>query len=86
MNTVKTLLHTFIMSDCEDPELYAADPIYKWQQTEMGQWCMEHADDPSYRITPDMSTYGYRVLIEGSLTEHEYTYFALKWKTNGTSF
>jgi hypothetical protein len=25
------------MGDVEDPELYAAQPLYEWQQTEQGQ-------------------------------------------------
>ena len=29
------------MGDVEDPEIYCAEPIYQWQQTPAGKWCME---------------------------------------------
>ena len=34
---VRTILvHEFIIGDVEDPEIYAADPLLKWQESEEG--------------------------------------------------
>ena len=35
---IRTLLHEFRLGDVEDPEIYAAQPIWEWQQTEAGAW------------------------------------------------
>ena len=37
-DTIECVVHTIKMGDVEDPDLYVADPIWKWQQTEEGQW------------------------------------------------
>jgi hypothetical protein len=74
----KVVLHEFTMSDCEDPELYAAQPIYEWQQTEIGKWCMENATDLQFHTNIDHSTLGYRVVITGVVSGKHLTYFLLK--------
>ena len=74
------LLHSFLMGDVEDPYLYAAEPIYKWQQTEMGKWVMEHVlEQPVFYCKPDPDRWGYRVEITGSLEEKDAVYFSLKY-------
>jgi hypothetical protein len=82
MKTVRTVFHKFVMSDVEDPELYAAQPIWEWQQSEAGQWCMEHSiSQPAWSMDTSswMQIYGYRVQITGELTETDYTYWMLRW-------
>jgi hypothetical protein len=41
-------VHEFNMGDVEDPDLYAAQPLYEWQQSEQGKWIMEHAVEPPF--------------------------------------
>jgi hypothetical protein len=80
MDTIKTCFYTFSMSDCEDPYLYAAAPIHKWQQSEHGKWCMEHSqDEPTFFCNADPHGMGYRVAIMGHLAEKDLTFFNLKW-------
>ena len=75
------IFYSFFLSDVEDPEIYAAGPILDWQNTEAGTWVMENAiDKPSFHITPDHNSYGYRVTITGKLTPKASTYFTLKFK------
>lgn len=72
--------HRFNLSDVDDPEIYAAQPIWEWEQTEFGQWCKEHSTVPvSYRIVVDYNQYGYRVDLYGDLTPEDRTFFTLKW-------
>lgn len=73
------LFHTFRMGDVEDPQIYAAQPIYEWQQTEQGQWVMEHSTDPSFRINNDAYNWGYTITISGPLSEKDAVFFNLKW-------
>jgi len=74
------VVHTFIMGDVEDPDLYAAEPIWQWQQTEMGKWVMENAvQEPMWQRQIDPGTYGYRYVIIASLKAEDITFWTLKW-------
>jgi hypothetical protein len=74
-------VHSFTMGDVEDPDLYAAQPIYEWQQSEQGKWVMEHAvETPFWHRHVDPMTYGYRYFIIARLKEQDQTYWALKWQ------
>jgi hypothetical protein len=85
MAKVKVLLHSFRMGDVDDVELYAAQPLWEWQQTEHGKWVMQHAEDPTYSVSADPYNFGYRIAVHGLLLEKDYTYFALKWGQNVAS-
>ena len=67
------------MGDVEDPEIYAAVPIHEWEQTEQGQWVMEHCNDPRFNLVADAANWGHRVVISGELADKDATYFTLKW-------
>ena len=74
------VVHHFPMGDVEDPDLYAAQPLYEWQQSEAGTWVMKHAVEPPYWTRqPDMESYGYRYYVVARLKEQDQTYFKLKW-------
>ena len=78
-NDVK--VHEFNMGDVEDPDLYAAEPLYQWQQTEAGQWVMEHAiETPFWHRMVNPYTFGYTYYIIARLKEQDQTYWALKWQ------
>lgn len=80
MAIIKTILYQFNMSDVEDPEIYAAQPIWEWQKTDYGQWCMEHCvETPSFIIGPSAYDYQYRCTVYGQLTEENYTFHQLRW-------
>jgi hypothetical protein len=74
------VVHHFPMGDVEDPDLYAAQPLYEWQQSEAGTWVMAHAVEPPFWCRqPDIGNYGYRFYIVARLKEADQTYFKLKW-------
>ena len=74
--------HTFSMGDVEDPDLYAAQPLYEWQQSEVGAWVMAHAVEPPFWTRqPDMASFGYRYYVVARLKEADQTYFKLKWSS-----
>lgn len=76
----KILVHEFHLSDNDDPEIYAAGPIYDWQQTEAGQWVMSHSQpEPHWNMDIDHNIYGYRVRIIANLSEEDITFFQLKY-------
>jgi hypothetical protein len=74
----KYVLHEFTMGDVEDVEIYAAEPIYQWQQTPEGKFCMEKAEDVYWTSVIDHSSFGHRIKIIGTLTDKYATFYALK--------
>lgn len=75
----RVTFHSFIMGDVDDVDIYVAQPIYEWQQTEQGQWVMAHCPDPRYSVNPDGTSWGHRVILYGELEEQDATFFQLKW-------
>ena len=75
------VVHEFAMGDVEDPDLYAGEPLWQWQNSEAGKWVMEHAVEQPYWIRQaDLNHYGYRYQIVARLSEPMQTFFRLKFK------
>jgi hypothetical protein len=69
------------MGDVEDPDLFVAQPIYEWQQTEAGKWIMENSNPtPSWHRNMDYTTYGYTYQIRAYLTHKQLTFWKLKYE------
>jgi hypothetical protein len=75
----RVTFHTFTMGDVDDPEIYVAQPVYEWQQTEPGQWVMQHCKDPKYTLQSDEHGWGHRVILYGDLDDKDATFWQLKW-------
>jgi len=84
---IRTLLHEFRLGDVEDPEIYAAQPIWEWQQTEAGAWCMKNCvpESISWGLGVDPYNYGYRVHVYGDMAEPDLTYYTVKYKKFDTN-
>jgi hypothetical protein len=76
---MKITFHSFTLGDVEDVEIYAAQPIWEWQQTEKGKWIMENAYNLVYYTTADPMNYGYRVSVRGEINEKKATEYFLRW-------
>ena len=75
----KLVVHTFNIGDVDDPEIYAAEPIWNWQQTEAGKWVMQNSTDTYWAKHWDQSTYNQVYKIVATLSDTDCTYFSLKW-------
>lgn len=77
--TTELVVHTFNMSDVEDPDLWAAESLHKWEKSDAGAWVMKNsASVPSwYRIPCD---YGWQYQIRAHLTPSKLTYYKLKFE------
>jgi len=74
------IVHRFNMGDVEDPDLYAAEPLLKWQNSEMGKWVMSHAvETPMWHRQQIPMNYHYTYAVTAKLTAKDYTYWTLKW-------
>lgn len=73
-------VHEFSIGDLEDPDLYAGEPLWVWQQSEAGQWVMAHAAEPPYWIKhTDYNTWGQQYKIMARLSEKYQIFWTLKW-------
>jgi hypothetical protein len=74
------VVHEFTMGDVEDPDLYAAEPLYQWQQSEFGQWVMKHAaDTPTWHRMADPISYGYKYKITAKFIGARLTEMLLRY-------
>ena len=77
---MKIQVHSFKLGDVEDPEIYAAGPLYDWEKSEPGSWVMYNSlTPPTYYIGGDPYHWGYVVRVMADLTPEDTTYFSLKW-------
>ena len=73
-------VHEFRMGDVEDPDLYAAQPLWDWQESEIGKWVMDRAvDAPEWHRQSDPVTFGHQYVILAKLKDIDYTAWQLKW-------
>jgi len=77
---LEVVVHTFRMGDVDDPDLYAAEPLWLWQNTDMGKWIMANAvQTPSWHRLVDPSSFGWTYTIRAELTPKDYTFWWFKW-------
>ncbi len=77
----EVIVHSIIMGDVEDPDLFVAEPICKWQETDEGKWVMKKSvEQPMWRRHLDPGTYGYRYDIVAYLDGPDLTYWKLKYE------
>ncbi len=64
----EVVVYEFSMGDVEDPDLYAAQPLYDWEKSDIGQWIMKNAaDTPTWHRTVDPMNYGHKYQIRAKL-------------------
>jgi hypothetical protein len=76
----KIVVHRFKVSDVEDPDIYAAEPIHEWEKSEQGQFIMKHAiDTPEWHRLTDHLLYGCKYTIVAELEAKKLSEFYLRW-------
>jgi hypothetical protein len=74
------VVHRFNMGDVEDPDLYAAQPIYEWQESEAGKFVLEHAvETPIWQRQIDNVQYGWQYVIIAELEKKKLSEFYLRF-------
>jgi len=78
----EVVVHHFSMGDVDDPDLYAAQPLYEWEHSEAGQWVMKNAaDTPTWYRMADPMSYGYQYQIRAKLMGPALTEWLLRHGT-----
>lgn len=80
----KVVVHSFKLGDVEDPEIYAAEPLLAWQETDAGKFVIANSiTQPMYHSYPDPFGYGYRFDITAELEDKKLLEFYLRWWKHG---
>lgn len=78
---IKVNVLEMAMGDVEDPEIYAAEPLLKWERSNEGKWVMEHSiDKPVFHIIPNTNTYGWMIRVNAWFSEKDYVIWKLKYE------
>jgi hypothetical protein len=76
----KVVVHKFDLADVDDPDIYAAGPIFDWERSEAGQFVMKYAvDKPEWHRNMDPMFMGYRYIIMAELESKKLSEFYLRW-------
>jgi len=74
------IVHTIRMGDVEDPDVFVAQPMHEWMESDAGKFVIEHAvEKPYWHRTMDLASYGHRYDIVARLSEQHETFWRLKW-------
>jgi hypothetical protein len=77
----KVVVHSFTVGDVEDPEIYAAEPLCNWEQSEAGRWVIERAiETPEWHQQLDFQSYSYKFNVTAKLKDPDYIMWLLKFK------
>lgn len=71
-------VHEFTMGDVEDPEVYAAEPLYAWQTSDLGKWVIENAVEEPYWTQVDFGYHGYRFQVRAKFKDKKITEWLLR--------
>jgi hypothetical protein len=76
----KIVVHKFDIRDVDDPDVYAGEPLWQWQNSDKGKFVMEHAvDKPEWQRYMDPMFMGYRYIIIAELEKKKLAEFYLRW-------
>lgn len=77
----KVVVHRFqLFGDVDDPDLYAAQPLWNWEQSDAGKFVMEHAvDKPEWHRRHDFTSYGYQYIVIAELEKKKLSEFYMRW-------
>lgn len=76
------VVHRFRLGDVDDPDLYAAEPLWQWEQSDAGKWVMENAVEvPRWQRYIDYTSYHTQYAIIARLKSSAITYYLMRWGT-----
>ena len=77
---VTLVVHEFTLGDVDDPDIYAAVPLFEWQLSDVGKWVMANAiETPQWGRYNDHHTYSLRYRVTAKLKDEDATFFKLKY-------
>lgn len=76
----KVVVHRFLVSDVDDPDIYAGQPLWEWEKSDAGQFVMKYAvDKPEWHRQIDVTSMGHKYAIVAELEKKKLAEFYLRW-------
>lgn len=76
----RVVVHRFKLRDVDDPDIYAAGPIFDWERSDVGRWVTKHAvETPQWHRQDDPMTFATNYAITAVLKEKDYALWILKY-------
>lgn len=73
-------VHEFFVSEMDDPDLFAADPLHKWEHSEAGQWVMKNAyETPVWHKMQDHLNLQHKYIIRAKFMGPTLTEWLLRY-------
>lgn len=80
IETKEIVVHRFIISDVDDPDLFAGEPLWEWQNSERGQWVMERSiETPVWTRVMEPVYYRYQYVITARFDTKTLTEYYLRF-------
>jgi len=77
---IKTVVHTFMLGDVDDPDLYASVPMLEWEKTEAGKFVMTNSlAQPEWIRIMSSASICYQYKIVAYFDDSTYTFWKLKY-------
>jgi hypothetical protein len=74
------VVHRFFVAECEDPDIYAAQPMWEWENSEQGKFIKDCAvGTPTFHKQLNYRELTYEFVITAELPSKKLTEFYLKW-------
>jgi hypothetical protein len=66
--------------DVEDPDLFAAEPLMKFEKSEKGKWVLEHSKTiPVWKRVAEFGNWGWTYVITAEFEDAALTEWILKY-------
>lgn len=76
----KVVVYRFKVSESEDPDLYASQPLWEWQNSDQGKFVMSNAvETPIWQKQLDHASFCYNFAVIAELTKSKLSEYYLRW-------
>lgn len=83
----RVTVHRFFLDDVEDPDLWAAEPLYNWEQSDEGRWVMNNAvESPEWRRSLDYTLYRHEYIVTAKFAGAKLTEWLLRYGHSKSAF
>lgn len=76
----KVVVYRFKVSESEDPDLYASQPLWEWQNSDQGKFVMNNAvKTPIWQKQLDYASFCYNFAVVAELPKSKLSEYYLRW-------
>ena len=77
------VVYRFSTRDMDDPTVFAAQSIIKWQESDGGKWVFEHAiETPEWHKRDDPMSFSTDFMVTAKIKDKDYIIWLLKYGEN----